>query len=58
MRRRRAMQLGREQAVGFVEEDVAAAAVHDADLAADRAAADGSGAVPASGPEREHATAG
>jgi hypothetical protein len=51
------MQLGREQAIGFVEENAAATA-HDADLAADGAAADGSGAGPASGPEREHATAG
>jgi hypothetical protein len=52
------MQLGREQAIGFVEENVAVVAVDDPDLAADGVAADGSGAVPAAGPEREHATAG
>ncbi len=51
------MQLGKERAIGFVAEDVAAA-VADADLAADSAAADRFGAVPAPGPELEHATAG
>ncbi len=52
------MQLGKERATGFVEEHVEPAAVDDADLTADRAAADGFGAGPAPGPEREHATAG
>ena len=52
------MQLGRERATGFVDEHVEPAVAGDADLTADRAAADGFGAVPARGPEREHATAG
>ncbi len=51
------MQLGKERAIGFVEEHVEAAAA-DADPAAERAAADRFGAVPAPGPDLEHATAG
>jgi len=51
------MQLGKERAIGFVEEDVQAA-VADAVLVADRAAADRFGAEAAPGPELEHATAG
>lgn len=51
------MHLGKKRATGFVEDDMEAAAVADADLAVDPAAADRSGPVPA-GPELEHATAG
>ena len=49
---------GKERAIGIATEDVEAAAVDDADLAAEGAAADGSGAAAAPEQDVEHAAAG